>query len=149
MNVTVRLARAQDADAIHALNLSAFGYEYPLDKTRERVQIILAQPNNRIFVACEQNGRVIGYAHTADYENTYSDSMKNLMALAVDETCRGMGVGKKLLTAVEGWARECGCAAVRLVSGFNREGAHKFYQCCGYALCKNQKNFIKNLGDAL
>jgi GNAT superfamily N-acetyltransferase len=65
------------------------------------------------------------------------------MAIAVDEAHRGNGIGRSLLTAAENWSRECGCIGIRLSSGFERVGAHEFYQRCGYINRKQQKNFIK------
>ena len=54
-----------------------------------------------------------------------------------------MGIGRRLLEAVEEWARAEGCAGVRLVSGASREGAHAFYRSCGYDGGKKQLNFKK------
>ncbi|MEL7624974.1 MAG: GNAT family N-acetyltransferase [Clostridiales bacterium] len=138
----IRECRASDYAGIHALNKSAFGYEYPLDKTKERLSVILQRQTDKLFVACIED-KVVGYIHGSDYECTYSDALKNIMAIAVDETYRGNGIGKELLKAVEDWAKECNCCGVRLVSGFNRIGAHEFYLHCGYVDRKDQKNFIK------
>ena len=141
----VRECHASDYAAIYNLNQNAFGYEYPLERTKERLSKILERPTDRLFVACVDD-QVVGYIHGSDYECTYSDPLKNIMAIAVDESCRGRGVGRALLSAVEDWARADGCCGVRLVSGFNRTGAHEFYLHCGYALRKQQKNFIKLFG---
>lgn len=145
MGVYIRKAQPSDAGAIYDINRLALGYDYPLEDTKRRVERIIGKPDCLLIVACdEESGRVIGYANASDYENTYSESMKNLTAIAVLESERGRGIGRLLLEYVENWARECGCAAVRLVSGFNREDAHRFYRSCGYTLRKNQKNFIKS-----
>lgn len=141
---TVRLALVSDAQALCTINRSVLGYDYPLERTKARLSAILQRPTDRVFVVC-MDSRVVGYAHASDYENTYSDSMKNLMALAVEDTAQGLGLGRMLLEAIESWAQECGCEAVRLVSGNNRQKAHAFYQHCGYTLRKEQKNFIKRL----
>ena len=69
--------------------------------------------------------------------------MKTIVALAVDEAFRGAGAGRMLLEAAEHWARQCGCCGVRLVSGFDREQAHRFYLHCGYRNRKTQFNFVK------
>jgi len=140
--VEIRPAEASDAKSICEINKSAFGYDYPEDKTGERLTFILGKSTDKIWVACVDD-RVVGYIHGADYECTYSDSLKNIMAVAVDEKYRGLGIGKQLLMAVEKWAREAGCEGIRLVSGFNREKAHEFYLHCGYVNRKDQKNFVK------
>lgn len=140
--INIRLATENDYKGIFELNSFAFGYYYPQEKTAERLKNILGRDTDRIWVACEDN-LIVGYIHGADYECTYSDSLKNVMAIAVDERFRGKGIGRELLTALEKWAEESGCVGVRLVSGFNREVAHGFYCHCGYVLKKDQKNFVK------
>ena len=145
MKWIVRLAEARDAEAIWRLNRDVFSYDYPLESTKAHVTAILSGATNRLWVACLPEGRVVGYANACNYENTYSGSMKDLMAIAVEQGLQGGGAGSALLRAVEDWARADGCEAVRLVSGLNRESAHGFYQHQGYTLRKVQKNFIKML----
>ena len=142
MGLVIRDAVEGDFEGIWLLNKNAFGYDYDVDGTRERVKFILGKVDNKIFIA-ELDGVVVGYAHAADYECTYSESLKNILAIAVDETQRNKGIGRALLDAVEQWAKETGSVGVRLVSGFNREKAHKFYLACGYFDRKDQKNFMK------
>jgi GNAT superfamily N-acetyltransferase len=143
MELIIRPAGAQDAKAIYELNRDGLGYDFPLEDTRRRLAFILGKAGNRIFVA-QLMGRVVGYIHAADYECSYTDSLKNIIALAVDEKERGRGIGRVLLNAAEAWARETGAAGVRLNSGMERENAHRFYEACGYINRKNQKNFIKH-----
>ena len=138
-----RLATSADAERIYAINRGALDYDFPLESTRERLEKVLSTPGNRVGVACDESGRVIGYIHCVDYENLYSASLKNIMALAVDPARQGSGAGRLLLGFAEDWARACGCEGVRLVSGFDRVKAHQFYQHCGYTLRKEEKNFIK------
>jgi len=140
--LTIRAARDNDAEAIYLLNKYAFGYDYPLEKTRIRLHTILTTKRDKIYVAL-LNSRVVGYVHSSDYECIYNESLKNILALAVDEAQRGRGIGRALLQTVENWAKEDGSSGVRLVSGFNRHDAHNFYLSCGYTHRKDQKNFIK------
>ncbi len=146
MGWAVRLATVEDAGRICAINRDALGYDFPIDRTRERLSYILQRDTERIYVAYRlEDGYVGGYLHAADYENTYTESMKNILSLAVDQSLQGYGLGRMLLNAVEAWAQECGCVAVRLISGFNRIKAHEFYLHCGYWLRKEEKNFIKSI----
>lgn len=140
--IVLRDAVAEDYAAITEINRIAFGYDYPADKTRARLSLILTKPENRLFVA-EEDGEVIGYIHGANYDCSYCGPLKNILAIAVLPERQGKGAGRLLLTRLEEWAREEGCEGVRLVSGMNRAEAHKFYAHCGYALRKEQKNFIK------
>ncbi|NLZ82963.1 MAG: GNAT family N-acetyltransferase [Clostridiales bacterium] len=140
--MVIRECLSSDYKVIYQLNKNSFGYEYDIEKTKSRLNEIINRATDKIYVACIDN-KVVGYIHGSDYECTYSDSLKNIMAIAVDEDYRGKGIGKSLLNAIENWAKESDCCGVRLVSGFNRVEAHKFYLHCGYTDRKDQKNFIK------
>ena len=141
-HITIRPASMDDFEAIYTLNRDGLGYDFALEETRGRLRYILQKTENRLLVA-EAAGAVVGYIQAADYECTYVNSLKNVLALVVDEQAQGCGVGRALLTAVEEWARETGACGVRLVSGANREKSHHFYLACGYRIRKEQKNFIK------
>jgi predicted N-acetyltransferase YhbS/8-oxo-dGTP pyrophosphatase MutT (NUDIX family) len=140
--VVIRPAGLADAAAIRRLNRDGLGYDYPAEQTIAQLTRLLASPLDRLLVA-ETAGVVVGYIHLGAYECTYSDSLKNILALVVDAAYRGRQIGRRLLRAGETWARSAGSAGVRLVSGSARSEAHRFYLACGYVLRKEQKNFIK------
>ena len=103
---------------------------------------LLASPLHAVRVA-EQNGRVVGYVHAQIYELLYAPVLADIMGLAVAACCRRQGVGRQLLAAAEEWARHIGAHGMRLVSGSERVGAHAFYEACGYAGRKTQRNYKK------
>lgn len=142
--VTIREARAEDAQALARLNREEMGYDYPTDKTKEKLSLLLESGKDKILVA-ELDGAVVGYVHLNDYDVLYMDHMKNIMGIAVSSSCRRMGIGGKLLSAAEDWARETGADGVRLVSGESRTGAHAFYRSLGYSGNKKQLNLKKKL----
>jgi len=144
MEYIIRTAVSSDAEALCLLDREEMGYDYPPEDTAERLERLLADSHNAIFVA-EEGGEVIGYVHANHYELLYAPPMKNIMGIAVSAQHKRRGVGRALLSRVEQWAREDGCAAVRLVSGASRTAAHEFYRRCGYSGGKNQLNFKKNL----
>lgn len=140
--ITIRECALTDCESIYLLNKNDLGYDFPLDKTAKRLEMILKSESDKIFVA-EYGGKVIGYIHACDYDVIYGPSMKNILGLAVDYHYRKLGAGKALLTAAENWAKETGSAGVRLCSGAQRKGAHEFYKKCGYICSKEQLNFKK------
>lgn len=142
--VLIREALLADAPALARLNTVAMGYDYPEDRTAEKLAVILADSRAKILVA-ELAGRVAGYLHLEDYEVLYVNSMKNIMGIAVAPDCRRMGIGRQLLAAGEAWAREQGAQAIRLVSGESRTDAHAFYRALGFAGNKMQLNLKKSL----
>lgn len=144
-DITIREAVPADCKRMCEINRTALGYDYPENKTLDRLEFILKRPSDIVFVA-EYMGDIAGYVHGADYECTYCESLKNVISIAVDEKYRGLGIGRKLLEAVERWAKEDRYEGVRLTSGFARMEAHKFYLQCGYHVRKEAKNFIKLFG---
>lgn len=143
-DITIREARAEDAQALARLNREEMGYDYPADKTGEKLALLLESGRDKILVA-ELDGAVAGYVHLNGYDVLYADHMKNIMGIAVSSSCRRMGIGRMLLAAAEDWARETGAKAVRLVSGEGRTGAHAFYRSLGYSGDKKQLNLKKQL----
>ena len=144
--ITIRRADENDYAAIYGLNRDGLGYNYPLEKTQSRLESILKSNHNVIFVAETENG-IVGYIHLEDYDCTYSDSLKNILALVVNPSFHRQGIGRRLLNAAEEYTKKDGANGIRLVSGFDRTGAHRFYEACGYTSRKDQKNFIKVFAD--
>lgn len=142
MNLVIRPPALPDAVDIRRLERAELGYDCAPEMTGRRLEEISKKPGNRVWIA-ELEGRVLGFVHAADYDCLHCEALKNILSLAVDSTAQRQGVGRALLKAVEAWAKECGCAGVRLVSGMDREGAHRFYLACGYHVRKEQKNFIR------
>lgn len=140
----IRDAQPEDASALTWLNKVAMGYDYPEDKTAEKLALLLNDERNKIFIA-DWEGSVVGYLHLVDYDVLYGDHLKNIMGIAVDPAYRRRGIGKSLLAAGESWAKEQGAAGIRLVSGESRTGAHAFYRSLGYQGNKMQLNLRKAL----
>lgn len=140
-NICLRDIKVSDYEFIDELN-HELGYNYPKEKVKGRIEYILQNTNNKIFVA-EINGEVIGYIHFTPYELLSDDSLINILGFVIKSNYRNMGIGKKLITLMEEWAKNNNFAGVRLVSGYDRENAHKFYEKNGYYNRKNQKNFVK------
>lgn len=142
MNIQIRQCEISDLVAIYELNARELGYDYPKDKTEEKLKQLLESDKDKIFVALIDNN-VVGYIHANDYDVIYAPHMKNIMGIAVSNDLRKKGIGRALLSAVEDWAQESGACGVRLVSGAARTGAHGFYRHCGYSGDKQQINFKK------
>lgn len=129
--IEIREARLEDYEAIAYMNTESLGYEYPVEKTKKNLESLLEKSSQKLIVACVDD-EVIGYIHASDYECTYRAAAKNIMAICVYKQYQGLGAGKKLLQAIEKWAKEDDSDIVRLVSSNYRTGAHEFYKCCGY-----------------
>lgn len=141
-SLIIREAVLADAEEICTVNRDSLGYDFPLESVRERLSCILNSPRYKVLVA-EHNGKVIGCIQGADHDGLYFEPMKDVVGLAVLDEAKGLGAGRKLLEAVEQWAKNCGCAGVRLESGMERLPAHAFYEHCGYARGKDHKRYTK------
>ncbi len=142
MELQIREATLNDAQDIAGLNRNDLGYEYSVQETKEKLNKVLSSVKDKVFVAV-LGDVVVGYVHANDYDVLYAPHMKNIMGIAVSGELRRCGIGKALLASVEEWAKGCGAAGVRLVSGAGRTEAHEFYRRCGYGGGKQQVNFKK------
>lgn len=52
--------------------------------------------------------------------------------VVVDESCRGMGIGRKIFEALDAFALKNGCGYAMLASSGFRHGAHRFYEAVGF-----------------
>lgn len=95
------------------------------------------------MVINEETHRVVGFIHAESCDLLYNESGFNIWGLAVLSGCRRMGIGKRLLQAVENEAAARNCRFIRLNSSEQRTEAHLFYERCGYKYTKLQKRFIK------
>ena len=141
-NFIVRQAVISDAKDIYYINKTSLGYDYDLEKQKAKIQAVLNDSTQVIFVA-ETNNKVVGYIHLVNYDVIYADNFKNCLGLAVDNDYKRNGIGSALLNQAEIWAKENGAAGIRLCSGVEREKAHQFYQSQGYEVTKIQKNIKK------
>lgn len=142
MNFLIREACESDASAIWELNCLEMGYEYPIDATSQKLNVLLHSKADKIYVAVSENV-VVGYIHANDYDVIYAPHMKNIMGIAVSSNCKRQGIGRALLKKAEDWARITDASGVRLVSGMTRTEAHIFYHSCGYTGDKEQLNLKK------
>jgi GNAT superfamily N-acetyltransferase len=136
--ISVRLASTADLRAIldlyrelaedRAASLPAEGADAEVTFSR-----ILATVGRTILVA-ESEADVVGTADLVIVDNLTHDGAPWAIIenVVVTETCRGRGVGRSLMTAIEGRCRAAGCYKVQLLSRNHREDAHAFYRALGF-----------------
>lgn len=101
----------------------------------ELVKII---KNNQtpIFVAADDNDKVLGYAFCVYQITKDSLLLQDKMTLYIDDICvdqdaRGDGIGKKLYNYVVDFAKQNGFNNITLNVWSLNEAAYKFYEKCG------------------
>jgi GNAT superfamily N-acetyltransferase len=139
--VNVRPAVAQDAARIVEL-MHQLGYEVAAAAVADRLR--RRGERREVFVAARDD-RVVGWAGVSTDEPFVEGFGAHLEGLVVDEAFRGAGIGAALLEAAEAWARERGCAFMRVQSNVIRERAHEFYRRQGYGTIKAQYHLRKPL----
>jgi len=88
------------------------------------------RPNGVAFVAVAANGRFVGMANGGPAHG-HPDSA-GVYGMWVAPEARGQGVGRSLLDAVEGWARETGHGLIGLGVTTTNEAAIRLYSAAGY-----------------
>lgn len=141
--INIREIETSDYNDIYLLN-QELGYLFAIEKVKDRISYITENTKDVILVV-EKDNEVIGYIHGSPYELLYNDSLINILGFVVKGDYRNTGVGNELINSLEDWAKENGYSGIRLVSGYDRTDAHRFYEKHGYSNKKNQKNFIKVL----
>ena len=104
-----------------------------LEEQRERIKSILARDNQTILVAQDQQGQLTGYlsAIGGDYNrNRYTA----YLVIGILQGFAGQGIGTKLFTQVEKWARTHDAHRLELTVMVHNERAVKLYQKMGFEI---------------
>lgn len=134
--VHVRAARAADLDAMVRLLAALFSLEpdFVPDATRQRrgLAMLLGDPRATILVA-EQDGAVVGMATVQLVVSTAEGDLAGLVEdVIVEERLRGGGIGRRLVEAIEEWARARNATRLQLLTEADNEPALKFYERVGW-----------------
>ena len=104
--------------------------------TDEQLIEMLKDDDKPIFVAVDENEKVLGYAFCKFIQHLNDNILTDIKTLyiddlCVDENCRGQHVGKQVYDYVIDFAKKSGCYNVTLNVCTLNEGARKFYEKCG------------------
>lgn len=139
----IREANIKDAFSIGKISCDDLGYE--CDDALVSYRLSNLDSKREVVFVAEIDENVVGYVHAETYDVLYSESMINILGLAVASAYRRNGAGKALLLEVENWAKKLGINKIRLNSGSARKEAHEFYRVMGYDSRKEQIRLIKDL----
>ena len=143
----IRPATLADAGRLAALS-SELGYPVTADEIAGRLGELLARDGDIVLVAEHEPGQVAGWVHGSEQWLLESGRRCELLGLVVDARVRGRGLGRRLVTAVEEWARSRGLEQMAVRSNVTRAESHPFYERLGYARVKTQHAYRKRLGSA-
>jgi len=139
----IRTARAEDLDALHALEARSFASDR---LSRRSFANSVKLDHHVLIVATDEQDRAIGYSllHLRQTGRT-----ARLHSLAVDEAHRGRGVGRDLLAASETEAARRDFLRIRLEVSRDAPATQNFYQRHGYASYKVLANHFGAGQDAV
>ena len=128
---TVRAARTADAVPLARL-CTQLGYPCPPAAIPARLARLDRDPLARAFVVANDDD-VLGLVtvhlrHTMNHDAPIAQ----LSLLVVDERARRTGAGRRLVLAVEEWARAQGSHRVVVNTAQHRAEAHRFYESLEY-----------------
>ena len=133
MAAEIRESRPEDFGQMLELLVQLWP-ESDLDAARLQAvfEASLASETDENLCAVEDD-RIIGFC-TINVKNSllFAGLAAYLDILIVREGFRKTGVGASLLEAASEAARDHGCVALELDSGFQRTGAHEFYKSQGF-----------------
>jgi GNAT superfamily N-acetyltransferase len=141
--MTIRNAEVKDAATI-ALLSGQLGYQTTDLLIRDRLRVILANNDNCVFVA-EEDEKVVGWIHGFYSLRVESEFFVEIAGLVVDENYRRKGIGKILIEEVIIWTKSKKCVSIRVRCNVKRIASHQFYHELGFDLNKEQKIFDKRI----
>lgn len=138
----LRAARLSDLDALWALEQTCFRTDRFSRRSYARA---LASPR-AILRVIEQPGVLLA----AGLVFTRADSAAaRLYSIAVHPAARGLGLGRRLLTALETAARKSGCREMRLEVAARNKAALALYRESGYEMTGRLAGYYEDGADAL
>ena len=131
--VHLRLATIDDRVQMADL-LTQLGYPMDADRVATQMEAILKRDDYRIGVAQGPDG-IFGLIYACwGLQLEQTGRWGHILALVVDESCRGKGIGSRLLNWAEAWLRSVKVTRIIVNSHQRRSAAHQFYLQRGYQM---------------
>ncbi len=133
----IRKAVQSDIDRLVELLGSLFSIETDFcgDKIKQRrgLELMLESPEERCILVADYQGMVIGMCTVQLLVSTAEGGKAALLEdLIVQEEFRGIGIGRKLVMAIEEWADNHGVKRLELLADCNNTPALGFYRKLGW-----------------
>lgn len=138
VDVKIRDALSDDLEALTVLLQTLFSIEadFKADATRQLQGLSLMLDGcgkHRCVKVAQVDERVVGMCTAQSLVSTAEGAMVALVEdMVVDVRYRGMGIGLKLMTAIEAWARKHGMPRMQLLADRTNFSALDFYDKLGW-----------------
>ena len=139
--MNIRPATIDDVGAVTVLEEELFaGDDWSLESVTEEV----TGPHRHAFVACDDDGSVIGYVVAMQV-----DEVLDLHRVAVMPAARRTGIARALLSAVQQAGRAGGARRMLLEVSDGNEAALRFYAGAGFTEIDRRAGYYRDGTDAL
>ena len=149
--MVIRRANATDLEGINNL-LRQVLYVHHVDRPDifkaegkkyrdEDLLSIIEDDNTPLFVAVDEDGKVLGHCFTVLNQVQGHSSLVDIKTLYIDDLCidenaRGQHIGKALYEYAVDFARSIGCYNITLNVWAENKSAQKFYEAMGLGVQK-------------
>lgn len=140
----IRSAELRDAPEIARLS-GELGYSAGPKVIAQRLEMLLRNTSDKVLVVESSDGTVLGWVHGYLSQLIESNYRVEIGGLVVTANARREGIGRRLITEIETWAKERGAMELSVRCRADREEAHRFYEQLGFACLKTQKVFRKQV----
>lgn len=129
---------ARQTDEMHAEILPDYFRVPGAGPTRSRDEMLRGLDDRaEVVLAAEEDGRVVGFVHALLFDTPARPTMTprrrvHLDDLVVDRAHRRRGIGRSLVDAAAGWARDRGAAELVLTVWMGNDAADGFYRRLGW-----------------
>lgn len=140
MNVSIRTATTDDSEVIANLS-SQLGYTIFVEDTKLNIELVNKSTNDILYVTV-LNNHVVGWMRVFYSFRIESKPFCEIAGVVVDESSRGIGVGKMLIDKAIEWSLQKNAETLRVRTNVTRTKTHKFYEKMEFTLKKEQKVYV-------
>jgi len=131
-SLNFRQADPEDSEAVYGFicKLEQKKMDYETFKTRFREQVMSP---SILLVLAENEGVPLGFLSCHNQNLLHHDGeIYEIVEFVVEEQSRGKGIGKKMMEYLEAQLKDKEYELIEVASNNSRDGAHRFYQQCGF-----------------
>ena len=120
------------------------GYKIEERELSLRLKDLENFPGQEVFLALKGD-QPVGVLHLSLYPTLIEGTVAEIMALVITESCKGCGLGRRLVDLAKARVKEQGIDRVIVRSNSLRQESHGFYSHLGFTRKKTQHYYTINL----
>lgn len=136
-NIYIRMAKCEDAKALLDIykpyvEKTAITFEYEVPSEVEFASRIEHTLERYPYLVAERGGKIVGYAYASPFKTRAAYAWSVETSIYVEETCRGLGVGKALYEQLEYWLKKQQIINVNACITYPNPASIHFHEQFGY-----------------